>query len=155
MLLDPLLPDSTLQVLAVYSDAAGLTLEICAQAPHAACPLCGQPSARVHSRYTRHPQDLPWVGQPLRLRLHVRRFRCLTPTCRRRIFTERLPALLRPSARATQRLEAARHALVLAAGGEGGHSSAPTWVCPLAPTNCCAPCASSPYRSARPRACWG
>ena len=60
------------------------------------------------------------MGQPLRLRLHVRRFRCLTPTCRRRIFTERLPALLRPSARATQRLEAACHALVLAAGGEGG-----------------------------------
>jgi hypothetical protein len=32
----------------------------------------------------------------LHLRLHVRRFRCCTPECRRQIFTERLPLFFAP-----------------------------------------------------------
>jgi transposase len=120
MLLDLLLPDPTLRVVAVHADEAALYLEVRACSDQAACPLCGQPSQQVHSQYVRQPPDLPWVGTPLRLRLHVRRFRCCTPDCRRQIFTERLPTLLRPSARATLRLEAARQALVLTSGGEAG-----------------------------------
>ena len=49
--------------------------------PTASCPDCHTPSARVHSRYTRHLRDLPVSEQPVCLRVHVRRFRCLTPTC--------------------------------------------------------------------------
>jgi transposase len=69
----------------------------------AACPLCHQPSARVHSSYSRRLADLPWQGRILYLHLRVRRFRCANRDCRRRIFAER-PALTQPKARRTLRL---------------------------------------------------
>lgn len=52
--------------------------------------------------------------------LQVRKFFCLTPTCSRRIFTERLPEIVAPSARATVRLTALLHAIAFALGGEAG-----------------------------------
>ena len=33
------------------------------------CPLCGELSRRQHSRYERHPLDLPWRGQIVRMRV--------------------------------------------------------------------------------------
>ena len=41
------------------------------------CPACGQPSRRVHSRYKRQLNDLPWEGIPVRIELRVRRFSVL------------------------------------------------------------------------------
>ncbi len=35
----------------------------------ACCPLCAEPSMRVHSHYTRTLWDLPWG--PLRVQLHL------------------------------------------------------------------------------------
>ena len=32
------------------------------------CPQCGELSRRQHSRYERHPLDLPWRGQTVRMR---------------------------------------------------------------------------------------
>jgi transposase len=84
------------------------------------CPLCQQPSRRVHSQYVRYVADLAWATQPVRLRLHIRRFRCSTPTCTRRIFAERWPSLLATFARRTARLDTALTHLALAAGGEAG-----------------------------------
>jgi transposase len=88
--------------------------------PTALCPVCQQPSARIHSHYERKPTDLPWGGIPLRLLLRVRKFFCVTPTCPRRIFTERLPGVIAPSARTTSRLTALLHAIAFALGGEAG-----------------------------------
>ncbi len=70
----------------------------------AACPLCGRRSKRVHSHYTRTLADLPCCGDPVAIHLHTRRFVCRVRWCKRKIFTERLPALVAPSARRTARL---------------------------------------------------
>ena len=53
------------------------------------CPVCGEHSFRVHSRYQRFLLDLPLSGRNVRLHLQARRFHCDVPTCRRRIFAER------------------------------------------------------------------
>ena len=91
-----------------------------ARAATAACPLCHRRSHRVHSRYTRRPHDLPWQGRVTRFNLQVRRFRCPTPECPRRIFAERLPAVALPRVHRTVRLADAQHRIALSAGGEGG-----------------------------------
>ena len=44
-----------------------------AKARTAACPRCGTPSDRIHSRYRRTVADLPCRGRPVALRLVVRR----------------------------------------------------------------------------------
>jgi hypothetical protein len=97
-----------------------LLIDAHASTPAAACPDCHTPSARVHSRYTRRLRDLPVADYPLCLRVHVRRFRCATPTCPRRTFTERLPALAPCHAQRTERLTKAVRGLGGEAGGEAG-----------------------------------
>jgi transposase len=97
-----------------------LLLVLRSTAPIAVCPVCQQPATRIHSHYARHPADLPWAGHTVRFVLHVRKFFCLTPTCPRRIFTERLPDVVAPSARATVRLTALLRAIAFALGGEAG-----------------------------------
>src|SRR4029077_20347926 len=77
-------------------------------------------SARAHSRYTRRLRDLPVAEHSVRLRVAVRRFRCLTPTCPRRTFTERLPALAPWHAQRTGRLTETIRVLGGEAGGEAG-----------------------------------
>ena len=89
-------------------------------APTAVCPGCQQLSARIHRHYERSPTDLPWGGTPLRLLLRVRKFFCPTPACPRRIFTERLPGVIAPSARTTSRLTDLLRAIAFALGGEAG-----------------------------------
>src|SRR5258708_21777512 len=65
------------------------------------CPQCGELSRRQHSRYERHPLDLPWRGQTVRMRVHSRRWFCDTPTCPRKIFAERFDGALARYARRT------------------------------------------------------
>jgi transposase len=88
--------------------------------PEALCPTCGQPSRRVHSRYGRTLADLPCLGLSIRLRLTCRKFFCDRPDCSRRIFTERLPSVVRRYARRTQRLAQALLQVGCALGGEAG-----------------------------------
>src|SRR5436309_13138176 len=78
---------------AIRTDATVLLIEAHTTAPTAMCPDCHHPSIRVHSRYIRLLRDLPITEQAVRVLLRVRRFRCPTPTCPRRTFAERLPAL--------------------------------------------------------------
>lgn len=101
-------------------DDEALTVTLTASAPEACCPLCATPTMRVHSHYHRQPTDLPWGSLMLRLILRVRRFRCPVPDCPRRIFTERLPHLLRPYARRATRAQEVVRAVALALGGEAG-----------------------------------
>ena len=70
-----------------------------------ACPLCGRPSRRVHSRYQRLVKDLPIQGQHVVVVLEARKFFCDEPGCSRRIFCERFPEVLAAYARRTRRLE--------------------------------------------------
>jgi transposase len=86
----------------------------------ASCPSCGQPSARVHSRYQRHLADLPWLGTPVSIELHTRRFYCATPGCKHRIFTERLPETTSRYSRRTCRLGSALQLIAHALGGKPG-----------------------------------
>jgi transposase len=78
--------------------------------------------------------DVPCGNRPVTLHLHVRKFFCRTPSCPRKIFTERLPNLVQPSARLTNRLRTALEELGLVRGGEGGARLAPKLGMLLRPT---------------------
>lgn len=109
-----------LSLYAEYADADGIVLTACTSAAQAHCPRCDQPSGRVHSRYVRIVSDLPWQGIPVRVRLHTRRFFSATPECERQIFTGRLPGIVAPSARRTERLNVWFRHVAFALGGEAG-----------------------------------
>jgi transposase len=117
------LPDpSTLALETWHLDtpAATLTLQVTATASQAPCPLCHTPATRVHSWYHRALADVPWGSYAVQVQLHVRKWFCDTPTCPRRIFTERLPTVVAPWARRTRRLAQRLLAYGLALGGEAG-----------------------------------
>jgi transposase len=98
----------------------------------AACPVCGRVSGRVHSRYERCLADLPAHGRRVRIRLMVRRFRCSSSDCHRRIFAERLDnEITRPFARRTSRLQRIVHHLGIALGGRPGQSLARRLLLPV------------------------
>ena len=86
----------------------------------ATCPSCGWQSDKAHSRYRRHLADMPWEGIAVKLILSVRKFFCLNPECRQKIFCERLPGLAAPFARQTLRLNELITTLGLAMGGRPG-----------------------------------
>ena len=98
----------------------GITLTLTCQHPTATCPKCNSPTTRVHSHYSRTLRDLPWAGRTVTIKLQARRFRCCSLRCPRRIFTERLPALIVPYARITLRLHAVLLAVALTVGAEPG-----------------------------------
>jgi transposase len=81
-----------------------LTLQVTSTQTLVHCPICRFPTRRVHSRYIRTVADLPWGAWRVVLQLRVRKFFCANGRCARRIFTERLPQLVAPWARRTQRL---------------------------------------------------
>jgi transposase len=83
------------------------------------CPLCGHRSARAHSRYHRTVSDLPWHGISVTLKIRARRFFCDDPSCKRKIFCERLRHVA-ARARKTCRLEEALVAIALELGGRAG-----------------------------------
>jgi transposase len=83
---------------------AQLTVEVIATQPVARCPSCGDLSDAVHCQYQRTVHDVPCGGRHIVLRLHVRKFVCRTATCPRKVFAERLPELVRPWARVSNRL---------------------------------------------------
>jgi transposase len=97
-----------------------ITATLVATRPVVPCPVCGVGSRRIHSHYARTRTDLPWGQHRVRLQLSVRKFRCATPTCPRRIFTERLPDVVAPYARRTLRLTEVLSLLAVARGGEAG-----------------------------------
>jgi transposase len=84
------------------------------------CPSCGWQSDKAHSRYQRRLADLPWEGIAVKLILSVRKFFCLNPDCRQRIFCERLPGLAAPYAHKTLRFNELLTKLGVALGGRPG-----------------------------------
>jgi transposase len=72
-----LLPDPTsLHLLHRETEGNVITMVVRTTASQARCSLCGSPSTKVHSRYTRLLADLPWMGHAVRLKLSLRRFFC-------------------------------------------------------------------------------
>src|SRR5260370_6659544 len=67
-----------------------LTLHVTATAQSRPCPLCTQEATHVRSYYTRLVADVPCAGRRVQLILHVRKFRCDTVSCPRRILPTRL-----------------------------------------------------------------
>jgi transposase len=97
-----------------------LIISATSQAVQAACPACEQISSRVHRYYQRYPRDLPIRGQAVQLRLQVRCFRCLNPSCPKQTFAEPLAALVGTAARRTQRLTHLWSVFAIYSGGEPG-----------------------------------
>jgi transposase len=118
----PLPAGKTLAVRQIQIDESDGRVKIEAQSvqPSGQCPLCGQESRAVHSRYWRRLRDLPWGGWQVELHLEVQKYFCKNPACHRRIFTERLPEVARPYGRQTTRLAQAITRLGLAVGGSMG-----------------------------------
>jgi transposase len=113
-------PTCRVRLTHVTVQKASVQLQHTTTAPTAACPLCGVPSASIHSRYRRCLTDLPWGTRVVRIHLMVRKFVCRHPHCARRIFTERLPDLIAPYARKTPRLIMVLQAFGMALGGKAG-----------------------------------
>jgi transposase len=123
-----------LRVEHVTATVTALMVEVVSTAKTCCCPACGQPSDHIHSHYHRLIADVPCGNRPVTLCLHVRKFFCRTPNCPRKIFTERLPDLVEPWARLTNRLRTALEELGLVTGGEGATRLAPKLAMPVKPT---------------------
>jgi zinc-finger of transposase IS204/IS1001/IS1096/IS1165 len=98
-----LLPDATtlhLEGCEVADAAAQITLRVQSTPTRAPCPLCATPARRIHSHYERILADLPWAQYRVPLQLRVRKWFCPNRSCRRRIFTERLPTIAARGSRA-------------------------------------------------------
>ena len=113
-----LLPDSSLKLeqATINSDQTVLSLKLACHKSQAICPACHQPSQRRHSTYERHLTDLPWSGLRVEIRLQVRRFFCTNRECQQHIFSERLPGIVQPYARRSERLNDVIGHLVIAVG---------------------------------------
>ena len=117
-----LLPNPTsLHLLHIEMEGNVITMVVRTTASQARCSLCGRPSTKVHSHYTRLLADVPWMGHAVRLQLSLRRFFCQNAECQRTIFAERLPKVVAPYARRTLRLHDLLTLIGFAAGGEGGN----------------------------------
>lgn len=115
-----LLGHSNVAVVQSTVTAESITIDIVSTHAVATCPHCQQPSARRHSIAPRAIADLALGERSTILNLHVRRFRCATPACPARTFTEQLPQLVAPRRRRTVRLLHLLTQLALTTGGEAG-----------------------------------
>lgn len=102
-----------------------LTVEVISTQSFACCPGCGSPSDHVHCQYQRTVYDVPCGGRSVVLRLCVRKFACWTEACPRKVFAERLPDLVQPWARVSNRLLSELKALGLSASAEVSERLAP------------------------------
>ena len=111
-----------------------LRIHVVATTERSACPLCAEAATHIRSYYTRLVMDLPCAGHRVQLILHVRKFRCDTTSCPRKVFAERLGSFVQAWARKTTRLREAIEAIGLATCGEGGARLADRLAIPTSPT---------------------
>src|SRR6266566_7245067 len=107
-------------ITSIHPSATELVVRVACHLPSMLCPECHQPSTRIHGNYQRTVADLPCAGRNVILALTVRKFVCGTPTCQRKIFTERVPGLVESYGRMTTRLLALVQVIGLVAGGKQG-----------------------------------
>jgi transposase len=113
------LPDG-LEVASISVSDKLLTVRLKACAPSGVCPLCGRAATHVRSYYTRFVADVPCASRHVQLVLRVRKFRCDTVSCPRKIFAERLGPFIEAWARKTTRLREAIEAIGTSTCGEVG-----------------------------------
>lgn len=94
-----------------------LTIQLNATNPTSKCPLCDQLASKIQSHYPRNLADLNWASYFVHFKLDVRRFWCLNPQCKRRIFCERLDQFTQVYARRTTRLTQFLQNLAFSLGG--------------------------------------
>jgi len=105
MLTDLLFPHlSDIEVNEVSAAQDVIRVRITTTAPSIVCPHCGETSVRVHSRYQRTVQDLPWIGTVVQVQCCVRRFFCQNANCAQKTFSEPLEPLISKYSRRTMRL---------------------------------------------------
>jgi transposase len=104
----------------MYRTAESVVFEARAAEVTARCPGCGTPSAQVHGRYRRSLADLAVGGQPMVIRLEIRRFACRVATCPRVTFAEQIDGLTTPHARYSPPLRGALAAIAAALAGRPG-----------------------------------
>jgi len=92
----------------------------CPTASDATCPKCGLPSSRVHSRYDRRLADGAVAGQPVVLRVRVRRFFCAGGDCPVGTFAEQVEGLTAKHARRTWLARGMLEQVGLALAGRAG-----------------------------------
>jgi transposase len=92
----------------------GQVIEVSACTPggELACPDCATASGRVHAWFERVVADVPVDGRPVRVRLRLRRLRCVVPGCKRATFREQVAGLTCRYQRRTVRLGAQVGAVV-------------------------------------------
>ena len=84
------------------------------------CPKCQQLSDQIHGYYERVLMDLPVSQFQVRIKLRARRYRCLTPSCNQRTFSQRIGGFFEPYQRATNRLLTSLYHIAQVAGGQAG-----------------------------------
>jgi transposase len=97
----------------------------------AVCPDCGHASEHVHSRYQRTVHDVPCGGQEVVLRLCVRKFFCRDQRGPRKVFAERIPDLVQPWGRCSNRLLESLKAIGLSASAEVSERLTPRLAMPV------------------------
>src|SRR6266487_2854355 len=102
-----------------------LTVTVISTRSEAACPGCGCSSEHAHSQYQRTVNDVPCGGRNVVLRLGVRKFFCLRLSCPRKVIASRLPDLVQPWARVSNRLREELKAIGLSASAEVSERLAP------------------------------
>ena len=121
MLEELLLPDASCLCFENYAIQGNvLVFSLSTTQREAVCPYCMTPSRRVNDRYGRKPADLPCFGYQVRLDLTVRRFFCENDACEHVTFAERLPTVVAPYARRTNRLAKTQENVAYEVGGELG-----------------------------------
>jgi transposase len=111
---------SGLEVASMTASDKHLTVHLKACAPSGICPLCARVATHVRSYYTRFVADVPYAGRHVQLILRVRKFRCDTASCPRKIFVERLGPFIEAWARKTTRLREEIEAIGISTCGEVG-----------------------------------
>ncbi len=109
-----------MEIQAIEEYGVGVVVLARMTAEGAACPGCGQRSARVHSRYERRLADAPIAGRAVQVRLRVRRFFCPNAECVARTFAEQPDGLAAPRARVTSLLREMLLEIALMLAGRAG-----------------------------------
>lgn len=85
-----------------------------------ACPSCGAPSDKVHSRYQRRLGDVAVGGRRMVIVLGVRRLFCNHQACQRRTFAEQVEGLTVRYGRRTPLLRGMLEQVAVALAGRAG-----------------------------------
>jgi transposase len=109
-----------LQGVAIAPDSQPVIVRLRSEQAEVKCPVWDQTSQRQHSQSVRSVQDLPWATFRGVIQLAVGRWLCQNPACERRIFTERLPGVVKSWGRRTERRAEVQTHLGLTLGGRAG-----------------------------------